>query len=136
MNLPKVNIVEYLSKINNIGKYVILTVLLMNLVSIVSAGDTGETPEELTNALRTLCTISQQFLAVAVMVLIVLAGAVYAIGQVLGAETRARASVWATAMLTGALIGVIIYLVAPVILSQLIPESAGGVTDPGDPCSF
>jgi hypothetical protein len=73
---------------------------------------------ELRNALRELCDASQMFLGAAIMVLIVLAGATYAIGQVLGAETRARATVWATAMLTGAIIGAVVYLVAPSILGH------------------
>ncbi|MBI5228254.1 hypothetical protein HY988_06705 [Candidatus Micrarchaeota archaeon] len=65
------------------------------------------------------------------MLLIVLAGAIYAIGQILGAETRARATVWATAMLTGAVIGIIIYILAPVILIALVPGATGKA---GNPC--
>jgi hypothetical protein len=85
----------------------------------------------------TLCSISQTFLGAAVMVLIVLAGVTYAIGQILGAETRARATVWATAMLTGAIIGAIIYIVAPTIINALLSNS--GVTPLGggssNPCA-
>jgi Na+-driven multidrug efflux pump len=60
------------------------------------------------------------------MVLVVLAGATYAIGQILGAETRARAAVWATAMLTGAVIGIVIYIIMPPLLKILLPTNAGG----------
>ncbi len=65
-------------------------------------------------------------MAAAIMIMILLAGATYAFGQVLGAETRARASVWATAMMTGALIGALIYLITPVIIDALIdlPDNA------------
>lgn len=123
------NIMSYMNKINSIGKYLVLTVLVLNLfsVSYASAG--------LTSALKTLCVMSQQFLGIAVMVLIVLAGTVYAIGQVLGAETRARAAVWATAMLTGAVIGIIIYIITPVIVNALLSGQTGvsaGTT--GNPC--
>jgi hypothetical protein len=45
---------------------------------------------------------------------------------VLGAETRARASVWATAMLTGAVIGILIYLITPMVLKALLADT--GVT--------
>lgn len=45
-------------------------------------------------------------------------------GQMMGAETRARANTWATAMLVGALIGIIIVTVTPSILKLLYPGQA------------
>jgi len=51
--------------------------------------------------------------------MVVVAGVIYAAGQIMGAETRARANVWATACLTGALIGVLIYAVAPSVLDTI-----------------
>lgn len=42
------------------------------------------------------------------LVMIVLAGLVYAAGQVMGAEMRSRASVWATSLLVGAIIGLVL----------------------------
>jgi hypothetical protein len=125
------NIMSFVNKINAVGKYLVLAVLALNLLSLSNASS------GLSAALNTLCVMSQQFLGIAVMVLIVLAGTVYAIGQVLGAETRARASVWATAMLTGAVIGVIIYIITPVIVRALIGSSMGSATLPGasgNPC--
>jgi len=44
-------------------------------------------------------------------------------GQVMGAETRARANVWATAALTGALIAVLIYAIAPSVLATIYGAS-------------
>ena len=58
-----------------------------------------------------------------VMLMLVGAGAVYAGGQMMGDETRARANVWATAMLTGALIGVLITVIAPSILTTMYGET-------------
>jgi hypothetical protein len=100
------------------------------MISVVSA---GTSPAGLTSALTQLCQMSQTFLGFTAMVLIVMAGAIYAIGQVLGAETRARAAVWATAMLTGAVIGIIIYLVTPFLVSTLLTGSGITVT-PSNPC--
>lgn len=60
-------------------------------------------------------------LTVVVFLLIVTAAIVYAGGQLLGAETRARASVWATSMFIGALIGVLIYVIMPMILGTMLP---------------
>jgi Na+-driven multidrug efflux pump len=124
------NILSIIGKANAIGKYALLVVLALNLVSVVFASS------GLTNALSSLCVMSQTFLGVTAMVLVVLAGTVYAIGQILGAETRARAAVWATAMLTGAVIGAIIYIVAPIIIKGLLGDTgAGSSIDSDNPCT-
>jgi hypothetical protein len=111
--------------INRIGKYLILALFAVNMLS-VSFASSG-----VTSALTNLCTTSQAFLGIAIMLLIILAGATYALGQVLGAETRARATVWATAMLTGAIIGALIYIVTPTIIGDLLGQQPGTT-----PCSF
>jgi len=49
--------------------------------------------------------------AVALM-MIVLAGLIYGIGQVMGAEMRGRAAVWAQALLIGAILGLVIAAMA------------------------
>lgn len=122
------NMLSYLNKVNAVGKYLVLVVLVLNLLTVVSASS------GLKSALKELCLMSQTFLGIAVLLLVVLAGTVYAIGQIMGAETRARASVWATAMLTGALIGAIIYIVTPVILRSLFSSSTGISVSATDPC--
>ena len=76
-------------------------------------------------ALSSLCTGVRQLLPIASMLMIVLAGIIYAGGQMMGAETRARANVWATACLTGAIIGLLIVVVAPTILNSLYSDSTG-----------
>jgi len=76
------------------------------------------------DAAKTLCCGLKQLLPVAAMLMIVLAGVIYAAGQMMGAETRARANVWATAALTGALIAVLIYAIAPSVLNTMY----GGTT--------
>ncbi len=119
-----------INKTRTFGKYILLTVLVMNLLS-VSFAQTA-----IQSALRDLCSASQTFLAGAIMIMILLAGATYAIGQVLGAETRARASVWATAMMTGALIGALIYLLTPVLIQALLGQQTAISINPADPCSF
>lgn len=125
------NILSMMSKANAIGKYLLLTVLVLNLLSLSFA--TAVAP--LKSALQALCQMSQQVLGITAMVLVVLAGTTYAIGQVLGAETRARAAVWATAMLTGAVIGALIYIVTPTIIRALLPTGTGTPTGT-DPCSI
>jgi len=70
-------------------------------------------------ALSSLCDGIKSLLPVAAMLMIVLAGVIYAAGQIMGAETRARANVWATACLTGALIAVLIAVIAPAVLNTI-----------------
>ncbi|MFH1307208.1 MAG: hypothetical protein ABIH83_06175 [Candidatus Micrarchaeota archaeon] len=66
-----------------------------------------------------MCGQLMQVLPVVSMLMIIGAGVVYAAGQMMGAETRARANTWATAMLVGAVIGILIVVVAPNILNIL-----------------
>ncbi|MFA5412237.1 MAG: hypothetical protein WC350_02735 [Candidatus Micrarchaeia archaeon] len=66
-----------------------------------------------------LYTTVNTVLGAVIFVLIVLAAVVYAAGQVMGAETRARASVWATSMIIGAVIGIIILVLVPPVLDAM-----------------
>ena len=102
-----------IDKANAIGKYLLLVVLVLNILPLAFASG------NLSAAIAQLCSMAKTFLGVATLLMVILAGFTYAIGQVLGAETRARASVWATAMLTGAIIGALIYVITPVILATL-----------------
>ena len=127
------DIMGLMNAINRCGKYLVVLIVLANLMSISFA---NQTPEELRNALSQLCNTATTFLAASIMIMIILSAAVYAIGQIMGAETRARASVWATAMLTGAVIGVIIYFLTPIILRTLLPAGGAVTIDPANPCNF
>jgi hypothetical protein len=128
------DIIGCMNTVNKVGKYLILALFAINLVSMSFASSAASS--SLGQALKDLCNMSQMFLGAAIMVLIVLAGATYAIGQVLGAETRARATVWATAMLTGALIGAIIYLITPIIIRALLPNLSTISGTSSNPCEF
>jgi len=72
--------------------------------------------EKLEMALNDLCCDLQAIVPVTAMLLVIAAGVIYSIGQIFGAETRARANVWATSCLTGAVIGILIAQIAPHIL--------------------
>ena len=71
------------------------------------------------SAISDLCSGLRTMLPVAAMLMIILAGVIYAAGQMMGAETRARANVWATAALTGALIAILIAVVGPAVLQTI-----------------
>ncbi len=66
-----------------------------------------------------LCGDLTGILPIVAMVGVVGGGVIYGAGQLMGAETRARANVWATALLTGAVISVLIVAVAPSVISTL-----------------
>ncbi|MBI5223179.1 hypothetical protein HY990_02030 [Candidatus Micrarchaeota archaeon] len=108
-----------------------LVLLGMFLVSIGFSAFSGF--DNLNLTMNALCAQARSLLGVAMMTMIILAGVVYAMGQLLGAETRARATVWATAMLTGALIAAIIFIIAPAILTSLLGGESGIALSCGTP---
>ncbi|MFA5105808.1 MAG: hypothetical protein WC506_02500 [Candidatus Micrarchaeia archaeon] len=90
------------------------------LFAVVLAGIVSAQLGSLSTAISTFCNSLKGIVPIAAMMMVVGAGVIYAAGQLMGAETRARANVWATAMLTGALIGIMIVVVAPPVLSTLL----------------
>ncbi len=104
--------------ISRIGKYLLICMLTISSIALAQSGISGAST--ITSAMSSLCQTAKQFLFVGAMLLVMLAAAVYAVGQILGAETRARASVWATAMLTGAVIGILIYALVPGIIGIMM----------------
>jgi hypothetical protein len=54
----------------------------------------------------------ESIIPVVAVMMIVLAGLIYGIGQVMGAEMRGRAAVWAQALLIGAILGLVIAAMA------------------------
>ena len=82
----------------------------------------GNTLGNLCTAVSSLCTSLTTLLPVVAMLMVIVAGVIYASGQIMGAETRARANVWATAALTGALIALLIWAIAPGVLQAMVPS--------------
>lgn len=89
---------------------ILLALPLIFAVSGVSA---------LSDALGSLCSGLTSMLPVAAMLLTLLAAVIYASGQMMGAETRARANVWATACLTGAMMAALISVISPSVLGMV-----------------
>ena len=100
-----------------IGIFVVMAVMVASVFAV-----SGLT--QVTNAMSQLCGGLKTMLPVAAMLMIILAGVIYAAGQMMGAETRARTNVWATAALTGALMAILIAVVAPSVLSMIYPAGA------------
>lgn len=110
-----------------------LTALAVLLFVFPLAFSGGSTPgsgtagtAQLQTALNDLCCQLQSLVPVTAMLLVIAAGVIYSIGQMFGSETRARANVWATSCLTGAVIGILIAQIAPWVLG-IIAGVPGGI---------
>ena len=87
----------------------------------------------LPDAISGLCAGVTDLLPIVGMLLVVIAAVVYALGQIMGMETRARGNVWATACIGGALMAFLIVSVAPPILGALF---GGAITCNGGTVGF
>ncbi|MCX6770624.1 MAG: hypothetical protein NTX79_01070 [Candidatus Micrarchaeota archaeon] len=85
----------------------------------------------LKDALSALCTGLTSMLPVAGMLMTLLAAVIYAAGQMMGAETRARANVWATAALTGAMMAILISVIAPSVIGMIYGSAVSCSGSPG-----
>ena len=93
--------------------YVVIFALLLFSYSFSST-------QQISDSLRMVCSLLYTLLPIAVITGVTLSGVIFAIGQTLGAETRARANVWATQLLTGSLIAGVVTVLAPEVLSILM----------------
>ena len=106
-------------------KRVVLLLAFIALLAAPYAASRNSTPDVGDRFVSTFCEFYdflKSILPLAVLIVVVLAGVIFAIGQVLGAETRARANVWATNMLIGGVIAVIVVIIVPWLLDTLVPE--------------
>ena len=78
---------------------------------------------DLTVATNSLCSGMSSLMPVVAMLMTVLGAVIYASGQMMGAETRARTNVWATAALTGAMMAVLISIIAPSVFGAIYGSS-------------
>jgi hypothetical protein len=114
-----------IKKGENMGNAFAFFVAVLALSALASAAILGTIQE----AASQLCLNLKSLIPVVAMMMLVLGGVIYAAGQMMGAETRARANVWATAALTGALIAIMMAVVGPAVLNIIYPNSA--FTGPG-----
>lgn len=71
------------------------------------------------DALSSLCASLTSLLPIVAMLMVIMGAVIYAAGQMMGAETRARANVWATSMVAGALMAILIVVIAPAVLGAV-----------------
>jgi hypothetical protein len=105
------------------GKAMVFAFTLSLLAGFAFADPTNQ----LKTALTELCKGLRDLVPVAAMLMVLLASVIYATGQMMGAETRARANVWATSALTGAIIGILISVIAPSVLGLIANGTASSI---------
>lgn len=76
---------------------------------------------------KEVCTQIRQLIPAVALLMVFSSAVIYTGGQWTGAETRARANVWSTNMLVGAIMGLLISTIGPFVISQLWPT--GGTID-------
>ncbi|MEM4137461.1 MAG: hypothetical protein QXV64_00120 [Candidatus Anstonellaceae archaeon] len=80
--------------------------------------------QDLQGAIVSFCSVLCSLLP-PISVLLVVAGAItFAAGQLASAETRARATGWATAMIVGALFAFILVSLLPLVIKAFYGDSA------------
>ena len=95
---------------------------------VTMAATAGLANAQITTALQSICSTFKSIVPIIAFLMFITAGVVYAGGQVMGAETRARANVWATAMLIGGIIGLIMAASASFLVQMFGQATLGGST--------
>ncbi|MFN3910337.1 MAG: hypothetical protein ACK4J0_03860 [Candidatus Anstonellaceae archaeon] len=83
----------------------------------------------LTDKMKEFCGNIYSLLPPISMLLVVAAAVTFAAGQLASAETRARATSWATAMIVGALFGFVLVTLIPALILALYKNGTGNWTD-------
>jgi hypothetical protein len=92
-------------------------------ISIVSAQRGLLDPQQrLVSGLNSLCVSLISILPIIAILLFVLAAVAYGVGHIFGAEMRSRATSWATTMVVGAVISLLIMVLARPVLGVFVPE--------------
>lgn len=100
-------------------KYIFWAAAAFALFLLCGAVFAASSLSTIKTAISSFCGDLVTLLPVATMMMVVVGSIIYASGQIMGAETRARANVWATAALAGALVGMLITAVAPPVLTTI-----------------
>jgi hypothetical protein len=83
-----------------------------------------------TSLAKAICSVKwlvYGLLPTVALVMFLLAGLAYAAGQAFGAETKARAQNWAMNLLVGGVVGIVLAIIAPAILSIFVQNT--GMSD-------
>jgi len=107
--------------LSNPKLFLFLILTTLSLFISFSKAQTDPTAQ-LTADLSKLCADLKNLIPTTAMLLVMVGAVVYAGGQFFSAETRARATVWASSCIVGAIIGLLIAQLAPQILGTIIGQ--------------
>ncbi len=93
---------------------------------------TAQTASGLAWQLGQICQTIVGIVPIVALLMFIMAGFVYAAGQIFGAETRSRANVWSTTMLVGGIIGLVLAASAPYFLAVFSRATLGNIGQPMD----
>jgi uncharacterized protein YacL len=98
--------------------------LALLLAMGVAAATVTSVASQLAMQICTIRYLIYGLLPTVALVMFLLAGLVYAAGQAFGAETKAKAQGWAMSLLVGAIIGIVLVVLAPALLSVFVSNTA------------
>lgn len=103
-----------------VGVGVVMLTLFFFLLPFFGSDGTvhGEVRVDIDAQISSLVAVAESTLLVLIILMVMISAVLFVLGNITEAQTRARANVWATGMLAGALLGAVIY----VLLSQIIPS--------------
>ena len=110
---------------------------LLAVVMLSSAAMATTLSGDITRELCRVRTMIQQIIPTVALILILLAGLVYAAGQTFGAEMKAKAQGWAMSLLVGGIMGLVLAALAPFLvdvfasMGGMSPPNCGAVTSGG-----
>jgi len=91
------------------------TAILLALVVLSATLSAG-----LTEEIGCICGQIKTLVPLVGLVAMMIGGVVYGAGQIMGAETRSRAVVWATALFMGGIIAIVLGVAAPWLIGIVI----------------
>ena len=100
------------------GSVALLLLQLLLLPALVSAA----APPQFENALCRIYDALKSILPVLIIVVLTVAAVIFVVGQVLGAEMRAKANSWAQHIVVYSVVAILVLLVVPWLLQQIDPS--------------
>jgi len=105
------------------GLLMILAIALIAGAAFAQRSYATDDPKtRLITGLNDLCVQLVSILPIIAILLFVLAAVVYGVGHIFGAEMRSKATGWATSMVVGAVISLLIFLLTRPVLSIFVPD--------------
>jgi uncharacterized membrane protein YgcG len=117
--MKKNNKKRFLFSFSNILKPKFFIIFEILFIFLISFSFSASTSANLTSVLSCACGTAYNLLPPISMLLVLAAALTFAAGQIFGAETRARATGWATAMITGAIVGFFLAAILPSLVMTL-----------------